>query len=256
MASRRTLRRRGLHTRRAYLLLETVLATGLLVTGLAVVGAKVQSSHRAIRQMDLDIRASLLLQQQLAELDMGLIELESIDEFEEDDFGPRHPDWGWRMRIENTALETMYRITVEVLYLRREDEYTQDSFLHDDAELLLTRYVFRPVPRTLDFQRDFGIDDEGLEELQQKLDDANINDLDLRDFDPSILANVDVDQLMRMLPVVMDVFGMDMDQLLGAIPPDLLEELRESGVIEDVQGAGGGGRGSGQGGGQGGGGGE
>ena len=49
-----------LSRRDAYVLLETVLATGLLITGLAVVGAQVQSADTTIRVMNRTIRAMML----------------------------------------------------------------------------------------------------------------------------------------------------------------------------------------------------
>ena len=66
--------------RSAYLLLETVIATGLLIAGLAVIGTQYQSSETAIRKMQLRIRAITLAELKLAELDMGLVELESFDQ--------------------------------------------------------------------------------------------------------------------------------------------------------------------------------
>ena len=55
--------------RLAYLLLETVVATGMLIVGLAVLGAQVQDSHTAVRKMERRIRAISLAEQHLAELE-------------------------------------------------------------------------------------------------------------------------------------------------------------------------------------------
>src|SRR3990170_1677399 len=136
--------------RRGYVLLETVIATGLLIVGLAVLGAQIQDSDTAIRQMRLRLRAMTLAEQQLAQMDLGLIELDSVDEVQEGDFGPRYPDFGWRLITEPTAIEGMYRLTVEILYLIREDAYKEDDFDYEAAETVFTTYSIRPTPQAMD----------------------------------------------------------------------------------------------------------
>ena len=70
---------RARRRRRGYMLLETVVAAGMLVVGLAVIGSQFHDSQMAIRKMERRVRAFTLAEQQLAFLDLGLIELESID---------------------------------------------------------------------------------------------------------------------------------------------------------------------------------
>ena len=148
--------------RRGYVLLETVIATGLLIVGLAVLGAQIQDSESAIRQMRLRLRAMTLAEQQLAELDLGLVELDSVDEVQEGDFWPRYPDYGWRLITEPTAIEGLFRFSVEILYLLREGPYKEDDFDHEAAEVLFTTYALRPTPQALDLGGLFGADDDGL----------------------------------------------------------------------------------------------
>ena len=93
--------------RTGYVLLETVLATGLLIAGLAVIGAQLQDGHEAVRAMKLRLRALTLAEMQLAGLDLGLSELDTVDEGQEEDFGPRYPDWASRTTRQATAGDTM-----------------------------------------------------------------------------------------------------------------------------------------------------
>jgi len=220
--------------RRGYVLLETVIATGLLIVGLAVLGAQIQDSESAIRQMRLRLRAMTLAEQQLAELDLGLVELDSVDEVQEGDFGPRYPDFGWRLITEPTAIEGMFRFTVEVLYLVRMDAYKEDDFDYEAADTVFTTYAFRSAPQALDLGVDFGLDDEEFESISEKLANTGVPGLDAQSFDPTILAKLDFEQLVEVLPVVLDALGMKLGDLEALIPPEVLEELKKSGMLEEL----------------------
>lgn len=224
-------------SRRGYVLLETVIATGLLIVGLAVLGAQIQESNTAIRNMRLRLRAMTLAEQQLAELDLGLIELDSVDEVQEGDFGPRYPDFGWRLITEPTAIEGLYRFTVEVLYLVRMDAYRKDGFDYESADTVFTTYAFRPTPQSLDLGTDFGLKDDQLEKVSQKLSDAGVPGLTAQSFDPAILAKLDFEQMVQVLPVILDALGIQLGDLESLIPPEVLEELKKSGVLDELDGA-------------------
>jgi len=221
----------------AYVLLETVIATGLLIVGLAVLGAQIQDSETAIRQMRLRLRAMTLAEQQLAELDLGLVELDTVDEVQEGDFGPRYPDFGWRLITEPTAIEGMFRLTVEVLYLVRADAYREDDFDYEAADSVFTAFAFRPAPQALDLGVDFGLSDEELETISEKLSNAGVPGLDALSFDPAILAKLDFEQMVEVLPVLLDALGMELGDLADLIPPEVLEELKKSGILDEADGA-------------------
>ncbi len=223
--------------RRGYVLLETVIATGLLIVGLAVLGAQIQDSQTAIRHMRLRLQAMTLAEQQLAELDLGLVELDSVDEVQEGDFGPRYPNFGWRLITEPTAIEGLFRITIEVLHLIRDGAYKEDDFDYEEAETIFTTYAFRPVPQAVDFAVDFGLSDEEFESVSEKLSSAGIPGLDAQSFDPALLAKMDFEQMVEILPVVMDALGMELGDLQGMIPPEVLEEIKKSGLLDELGGA-------------------
>lgn len=221
-------------TRRGYVLLETVVATGLLVVGLAVIGAQIQDADLSVRKMDRRIRAIMLAEQHLAQLDLGLIELDSVDEIEEGDFGPRYPDFGWVLTTEDTAVENMYLLRLDVLHFLRDGEYREDEFEHDDADMIFTLYAMRPTPQPMDLGVDFGLSEEEVADLADRFSDLGIPGLDPQSFDPALLGKVDFEELIAALPVIMDALGMQLGDLSSLIPPDILRQIQESGVLDEA----------------------
>lgn len=219
--------------RGAYVLLETVLATGLLIVGLAVIGAQVQSAETSIHVMDQKSRAMTLAEQQMAQLDMGLVKLDSLDQVEKGDFGPRYPDWGWLMTTEKTAIDQMYRLRLDIYYHQRDGDYRIDDFDYDAAQDLLTTYAFRAQPRPIDFGTDFGMTDDQLDKMTTKLIDTGIPGLDPTQFDVSLIPTLPFDQFIAVLPTILDAFGIDFDQLAAALPRDVLRQLKDSGLLDN-----------------------
>jgi len=232
-------RRRGAGltgTRRArggWVLLETVIATGMLVVGLAVIGAQVQQADKTLKEMRLRLQAMMLAELQLAQLDLGLVELDSVDPIQEGDFGPRYPDFGWRLTIEETAREAVFLLKLEVLHLRRDGDYEPDSFEHDWSQSLHTVYAMRMAPQPLDLGVDLGLDDEELVELGEKLDLLGIDGLSVDALDPTILATLNFEDFLEVLPLIADAFGLDVSELLASLPPDLLEVIKDTGLLDE-----------------------
>lgn len=220
--------------RGGWVLLETVIATGTLIVGLAVIGVQIQQADSSLRQMQLKIRSIMLAEMYLAEMDLGLIELDSVDDVQEEDFGPRYPDFGWRLTIDETAREEVFLLKLEVLYLMRDGEYEPDTFDHDHATTTHTVYAMKPAPRPLDMGADFGLDDEELIELGEKLDVLGIEGLSVDALDPTILASLNFEEFLEVLPLLADALRIDVSQLLGSLPPDLLDALEQSGVLDAI----------------------
>lgn len=225
------------YRRNGWVLLETVIATGLLILGLAVLGAEIQDSLYAVKRMKREMRALMLAEMQLAHLDTGLIELVSVDEIEEQDFGPRYPYWGWRMTTEETVTEELFQLRLEILYWPDREDY-EEEFDYDEAEVFNTFYIFRARPKPLDFTEDFGMREDELEEFAGQLSELGIDGLDPSEFDPAILAKLDLEELMEVLPVIMDAFGLDPSQFTNQLPPEVQEALREAGVDSLIEGEG------------------
>ena len=225
--------RRAAGQRRGYVLLETTIATGILIVGLAVIGAQVQDADRSVHTRERKLQAILLAERQLAELEMGLVELDSVDEIEDGDFGPRYPDYGWLLTTENTALEQVYLLKLEVLHHFRDEAYQEDEFDFDAADTLFTVYTMRSLPQPVSFSEDFGFTDEELLELGERFDELAIEGLDVESFDPRILQTIDLAKVLEALPVIMDALGMDITQLTAALPPDMIRQLEESGLLSE-----------------------
>lgn len=225
---------RNVPRRDAYLLLETVIATALLVIGLAVIGAQVQEAEKSVRRMQLQSRAMLLGEQYLAEMDLGLIELDSLDELQEEDFGPRFPDFGWRLLIQETSTEKLYLLTLEVLYMPREN-YDEEEFDFDHADVVYTLHAIRATPEPVSLGTEFGLTEEELIDADEKLELCGIDGLSAENFDISVIAKMDVEQMMTCLPVVLELLGADASRLLEQLPPEVRENLEKLGVGEEEQ---------------------
>ncbi|UCE60643.1 MAG: hypothetical protein JSU63_02610 [Phycisphaerales bacterium] len=220
------------HKRRAYLLLETTIATGLLIAGLAVIGAQVQQAESSVREMELQLRALMLAETKLAELDLGLVELDSVDPIQEEDFGPRYPDFGWRLITEETSIEQLYHLTFEVLFLRSDGYYEPDSFDHENARELHTVYALRTLPQELDLAVEFGLEEEEAVELGEKLDLLAIPGLSIDAFDPTVFPLLPFDEFLEVLPIIGSILGIDLTQMASQLPPDILDVLKDSGLLE------------------------
>ncbi len=216
------------HRRRAYLLLETTIATGVLIAALAVIGAQVQQADTSIKEMELGLRALLLGEMKLAELDLGLVELDSVDPIQEEDFGPRFPDFGWRLIMEEAAIDELYELQFEVLYLRRDGDYEPDDFDHEDAQVLHTLYALRPLPQKVDMREELGLPEEKADELCTKLDEVGLS---CEEFDYRFLGGLPLEELIEKLPLIADAFGIDLSRMLGQLPPELRTLLEDAGDL-------------------------
>lgn len=223
-----------------YVLLETVLATGLLLVGLAVIGGQLQDSDSAVRKMNLKIRAVMLAEMHLAEMDLGLIELDSVDAIQEEDFGPRFKDWGWRLTIEQTAIKDMFLLRTDVLYRVRET-YESEDFDFDQAESIYTLYAMRATPKPLDLTTEFGLSEKQTLEITEKLAAVG-GGFDPASFDPAILAKLPFEELVEVLPPLLEAFGVPLSQVTQMLPPDVREQLEKAGLLggdeEDPEDAG------------------
>ncbi len=218
------LRRAGVRRRlHGYVLLETVIATGLLVIGLAVIGTQVQKSYFGAKQMERRERALMLAESKLAELDTGLLEFDSADEIMEEEFGRLFPHYGFRITIEPTFNEDLNHITLEILHQVR--DYDRDEFDYDTAEVIQTLHTFRMVERPLDLTIDFGMDEEKVEEFVNAAGDVGVS-IDPADWDPRILARLEFEELLSFVPVMMETFGLTANDLQG-LPPELRDAIEQ-----------------------------
>jgi len=220
--------------RNAYVLLETVIATGMLVVGLAVIGAQLQTGVTAVRKADLRAKAMALAETQLAQMSMGLIELDSVDAVQEDDFGPRYPQWAWRLTIDETALEGLFQLTVEVLHSSRE-EY-RETFDYDGAEVIHTIHTFRLTPKPVSLGAAFGIPQEELDKLQDMPGDEECECLRQLEFSQSCFASIPSEALLKCIIQLMAASGATAEQIMRGLPPDIQAMIQASGLLDEIMG--------------------
>ena len=220
---------------RGFILLEVVIAVALLLVGLTVIGAQInQSLDSSHRSEDLT-RLMFLVESQLAELDTGLVNFEEeADNDVEGDFTTRFPDYGWRIRFDETATEELLTITLEILYNPRESLTAE--FDHESAEVVHTVYTLRAIPPAIDLQADFGLDEEAIQKLSEVMP---VDDFDPVNFDMGPFQNWPIEDLIEILPALMQAFNISLEELNRMVTPELREllELTGSELLEGEEGS-------------------
>lgn len=191
--------------RRGALLLEVILSLSILFMGMAVIGIQLRTAVVAGYDNERRTQAQMLAEAKLAQLDSGAINLQrdmSSDGLLEGDFGLSFPGYFFRFSIEpHDTLEDMFQVTTQILFGPPEDDLDPGDI--EDAEVLLTLHSLRPTPPTLNMQRDFGINDEQMDELAASLPP----DMDPADLSPAAFAEMDLETLLELMPQFMEIFG-------------------------------------------------
>jgi len=152
-------------------LLEVVLSFGLLVFGMAMVGLQVRAGLDAARATDMGTRALLLMDTLLAELDSGAILVDTTDEETEGDFGIKAPGFTWRIEVEQTDVENLYMLTLELGFnpghveAQRDDPDYEIDFEDEGTSIMRTVYRLYPMPADINMERDYGVTSEDMEKL-------------------------------------------------------------------------------------------
>jgi len=221
-------------------LLEVVLSLGLLVLGMTIIGSQVHQAFDLSVNTSLTMRAMMLAESRLAQLDSGMLVLDpaliEAGEPIEEDFGRLFPAFATRVTVSETAIEELFQVTLEMLYDRIRDP--DDEYDFDEATVLYTLYTLRATPAFIDLELDFGVDEEQIEKLIEAVPDAGF---DPYAFDPSFLATMELEELVAVLPDLLDALGISPDDVARMLPPDVLQMLNEAGIgADDVGNLGGG----------------
>jgi hypothetical protein len=205
------------------MLLEVVIAVGVLVLGMAFVGLQIHNASRVEMEAERSLRGLLLAERMMAELDTGLIE---YDEEVEEEFGRLFPDYGWRMKVEQTSVPDLNLVKLEILYQPRPQ--VDEEFNFDSARVVHTLYTMRATPTRLDLTRDFGMDDKKADELTERF--ANLGDRapNVRDIDHAWFRDASLEDLLEVAPALLDAFGISLSDLKKVLPPDLLQSLEQA----------------------------
>lgn len=228
-SSRRAARCRGRQVRRrGAALLEVVLSLGLLLVAMAAIGIVFRNGQYFVENAEMRTRAMLMTEKLITDLDTGMIVMEEREQsgyFIIDSVNESIPGMSWMIEADpSRRIDGLFEIDISIFMGDPEDEEKRKNILR-------TRIV-RAEPRGLDFERDFGLDEEQIEQLTDLVPGGS-QILDPTNFDPRVLAQLPADQLVEMLPTLLAAFG---GQFAGGQIDQLLN-LVNSGNLNQLQGA-------------------
>jgi len=205
-------------------LLEVVVALALLTAGMATVGLQIQHALRGAERAEQTTRAVMLAESKLAELDAGLLsqEMELAGEF-----GPAFPGFAWRMTIEPTDTPELNLVTIQITHSESDPATGQPV---GEPKVLYTARTFRATPPTVDMERDFGLSAEQVASLS---DATSMEGFDPTQFSPSDLQGMSLDELLGMLPTLIEMFGGQ-----GGLDAEAIRQALESGELPEGVGSG------------------
>ena len=218
---------------RGAVLLEVIFSMGLLLFGMSVVGGQIVIGLKSAKTADTYIRSVLLVDMVMAELEGGRIRLSDSDSEVLDDeqgggFGLRYPGYSWKMDVEETEIDDLYMIKLDIGYseadkaMQLEDPDYETEF--DDREVVIyTVYRLWGASPKIDLERDFGIKEEDLEKMLGALGLAGL----LPEGDGEVPPDGGVPS--GAPPVDPNVLG---DLLPGGLPGGDLGDLDISAVLE------------------------
>ncbi len=215
-----------------YLLLEVVIALGLLVVGLSAIGMQVQTSYETTHETARMLRAMNLAESKMAELESGLIlDIDSaIEDDLEEEFGRLFPDFAWRLRLDPTETPELWAVRLDILHLHRED--VDEEFDFDGAAILFTIRTLRASPATIDPEKDFGADEEA---MQQLVDALAGTEIDPYAIDLQQIGQLPMEQLLELLTAFEDAGLLEGVNLGSFLPPEIMQLLDEArGEPEDT----------------------
>ncbi len=217
-------------------LLEVVVALSILLVAMSVVGLVFRNGQHYAELTDQMTRAMMLTERLLAEIDTGILELEEREQvgwFGEE--GP--PNMSWRVSFTpHEDFDDLLDIDIEIHLGDPEGE-------DDEHQLILFTRVQRPEPRGIDFEKDFGLDQDQIDQFTDLIPGGEAV-LDPTDFDPRVLASLELDELVELLPTLIQAFGTNLgggqlDGILQAAQSGDLGAIQDLGQ-QAIQGAGGG----------------
>jgi len=217
--------RTGDRGRRGAVLLEVVVALSILLLAMSVVGLTFRNVMGNVERADRITRARIMTERLLVEMDTGILEMEEREQTGW--FGKESiPGMSWRVEINpHDRIDRLVEVDVHI-YMGDPDGSEEER-----QRLLSTRF-WRPEPRGLDLEKDFGLDEDQIEQLTEAIP-GGVAMFDPTDFDPRMIAQLDMDMLAELLPTLIQAFGGsfmggDLNQLLKAV---------ESGDMGALQGA-------------------
>jgi len=205
------------------MLLEVVISLGILLVAMAVVGLAFHNGQQHVELAEQMTRARLMTEKLVAEMDTGLLDL--TDREQSGWFGDESiPGMSWRMEV-NPADRVKGLLDVDLNIYMGDPDGSED-----EHQLILATRVERAEPRGIDFEKDFGLDQDQIQQLTDAIPGGS-QVLDPTNFDPRSLAQLDLDTLVDLLPTLIQAFGANLAQ--GQI--DQLIQAAQSGDLSGLQ---------------------
>ena len=210
------------------MLLEVVISLGILLVAMGVIGLAFNNGLHKVEFAERMIRALLMTEKLVAEMDTDLLDLEDQEQFGW--FGDESiPGMSWRVEI-NPSDQVQGLLEVDIRIFMGDPDGSED-----ERQLLLFTRVERIEPRGIDFEKDFGLDEDQIAQLTDAIP-GGAQVLDPTNFDPRSLAQMDLDTLVELLPTLIQAFGASLGQ--GQI--DQLIQAAQTGDLGALQNAAGG----------------
>jgi hypothetical protein len=209
--------------------MEVLVALGVLILGLSVLGSQIHTGRQASQLMERDYTALLLAESKIAELDTGLV---VPDDIVEGDWGELFPRFGWRMTMEPSGVPLLTAIRLQILYDGRRWNVDEEMD-YDNAEVLQTVHLLRATPARIDLTRDFGMKAEDAENLAEQLSGVGQEGLNPYDLDPALFRDLTLEELIEVLPALLQAFGMRLEDVLPMLPDDLRQLMDGAGEEAD-----------------------
>ena len=160
---------------RGVVLLEVIFSMGLLLFGMAIVGGQIIVGLKSAKTADTYIRTVLLVDMVMAELEGGRIRLsdsdsEVLDDEQSGGFGLRYPGYSWKMDVEETDIDDLYMIKLDIGYSDADrvvqlDDPEYEIDFEDRETVIYTVYRLWAAAPRIDLEGDFGIKEEDVEQL-------------------------------------------------------------------------------------------
>ncbi len=211
----RPIRARDLH--RGLVLLEVVVSLGVLLVAIAVVGVVFHNGQENVVRAEKLMRGMIMSERLIAEIDTnsGLLDVEQREQsgyFRDEE---TLAGMSWKVTANpSQRVEGLLEIDVEIFIGDPDGE-------PEMREYVMGTRIFRALPRGIDLENDFGLDEEQVTQITDQIP-GGAQLIDPRNFDPRMLASLDMDTLIEMLPTLIAAFGQNfaggqLDQIIAAL---------------------------------------
>lgn len=218
---------------RGVALLEVVISLGILLVAMGVVGMTFRNGQYHVELAERMTRGMLMTERLIVELDTNILDMEEREQSgwfynAEHEIDEAIPGMSWQVEINpSDRIDGMLEIDINI-YMESEGQR---------QNILYTR-IFRAVPQGIDFERDFGLDEEQIQQLTDAIPGGS-QLFDPNNFDPRALAQLDLDTLVELLPTLIQAFGANiaqgqLDQIIQAV------ESGDLGALQNIAGQAGG----------------